>query len=236
MNDNSKTNLLCLISAAVLLFTGSGISGNASNGREPSSSLRAFASPVSRNIPEAESAALPGGARQEVDASLNDAAAAFESIAGAGAASGQDFEGTKGVTEKQRLEGMPVVMTRVRTSSNRGFDRVVFEFEGARLPGYRVEYVDRPSRWCAGEGPSLPGKGWLMVRFMPAQAHTEKGKSTISLRDRRFRFPVLRRLVSTCDFEADVEWVFGLSSPNRYRVIELSNPTRLVVDVKHKNR
>jgi hypothetical protein len=30
-----------------------------------------------------------------------------------------------------------------------------------------------------------------------------------------------------------VEWVMGVSSPNKYRVLELKSPTRLVIDVKH---
>jgi len=43
----------------------------------------------------------------------------------------------------------------------------------------------------------------------------------------------VKELISTCDFEAEVEWVAGVASPNRYRVLELRNPTRLVVDIKH---
>jgi hypothetical protein len=43
----------------------------------------------------------------------------------------------------------------------------------------------------------------------------------------------LYELELTCDFEAVVTWVLGLESPNRYQVRELSNPPRLVVDVRH---
>ena len=36
----------------------------------------------------------------------------------------------------------------------------------------------------------------------------------------------------TCDFEVVVTWVLGTKSPNRYRVLELSAPPRLAVDVR----
>ncbi|MBA4159064.1 MAG: hypothetical protein H0X65_16535, partial [Gemmatimonadetes bacterium] len=48
-----------------------------------------------------------------------------------------------------------------------------------------------------------------------------------------YDYPVLKQLTLICDFEAQVEWVLGVSSPNRFRVIELHEPARLVVDVRH---
>jgi hypothetical protein len=35
-----------------------------------------------------------------------------------------------------------------------------------------------------------------------------------------------------CDFEGNVEWVLGVRHPSRFRVTELSDPWRVVVDVK----
>lgn len=43
---------------------------------------------------------------------------------------------------------------------------------------------------------------------------------------------VLRDIERTCDFEAVVTWVLGVSSSRPFRVTELSEPTRLVVDVE----
>ena len=56
---------------------------------------------------------------------------------------------------------------------------------------------------------------------------------TVQDRNRRPNLTNLRQLVLTCDFEAQVAWVLGLGSPNPYRVMELENPARLVVDVRH---
>lgn len=144
------------------------------------------------------------------------------------------FEGTAGIVEKKRPDVGVAVLRNVRAASQPGFDRVVFEFEGSVLPGYHVEYVDRPVIQCgSGEPVEVAGDGWLQVRMTPAQAHTEAGEPTVGERERRLALPVVKELQSTCDFEADVTWVLGVASPNRYRVQELSNPARLIVDVRH---
>jgi hypothetical protein len=115
-----------------------------------------------------------------------------------------------------------------------GFDRAVFEFEGTTVPGYHVEYVDRPVRQCgSGEPVAVEGDGWLEVRLTPAQAHTEAGAPTVPQREYRLPHPVLRELQAKCYFEAVVTWVLWVASPNRYRVREISDPARLVVDVRH---
>lgn len=144
------------------------------------------------------------------------------------------FEGTAGIVDKQRPDARVAVLRDVRAASQEGFDRVVFEFEGSEIPGYHVEYVDRPVRQCgSGEPEEVAGDGWLEVRLIPAQAHTEEGQPTVGERERHLSLPVLKELQSTCDFEAHVTWVLGVASPNRYRVLELSNPARLIVDVRH---
>lgn len=143
------------------------------------------------------------------------------------------FEGTTGILEVDRDRGGPAVLTEVRAAAHEGFDRVVFELAGP-APGYRVEYVDRPVLQCgSGEAVAIAGDAWLAVRLVPAQAHDDRGKATAGERERRPGLRVVREIELTCDFEADVTWVIGVSSPNRYRVLELSDPTRIVVDVRH---
>jgi hypothetical protein len=138
---------------------------------------------------------------------------------------------TAGVVAKKGGQGI-VTLTSVRTAKNAGFDRVVFEFEGGKRPGYHVEYIDRPVRQC-GSGAVVPmtGQGWLRVRFEHTQAHTDAGISTIVARKMSPGLPVLQELAMTCDFEGQVEWVLAVTRPNRYRVLELSDPARVVVDV-----
>ena len=136
-------------------------------------------------------------------------------------------------TRESRASGAPTLVA-VRTARQPGYDRTVFEFAGDELPGYHIEYVDRPVRQCgSGEPVPLPGDAWLLVRFNPANAHTEEGRPTVTDRDQSPDLGLLKRLRLICDYEAYVEWVLALAAPNPYRVLELSGPTRLVLDVQH---
>lgn len=147
--------------------------------------------------------------------------------------SDERFEGTAGITDKKPQSGETAILAAIRTGRHPDFDRIVFEFSNA-LPGYHIEYIDKPVRSCgSGEVVPLAGDGWLEVRMMPSAAHTEMGEPTVSNRSLKVDLPIVKELRSTCDFEADVTWVAGVSSPNRYRVLELSDPSRLVIDIKH---
>ena len=142
-------------------------------------------------------------------------------------------EWTAGIIDRPRSNQPAAKLAAVRTGTHEGFDRVVFEFD-ERVPGYHIEYIDQPVRKCgSGKVTPLAGDGWLEVRMYPAKAHTEQGQPTVSNRERMPKLPVLWELELTCDFEAVVTWVFGVESPNRYQVRELSSPPRLVIDLRH---
>lgn len=145
-----------------------------------------------------------------------------------------DFEGTAGIIDKKKEVKGAATLREVRTAEHGNYDRVVFEFEGAELPGYHIEYIDKPVRACgSGKVVPLKGDGWLEIRFQPAQAHTENGEPTVKDRERAPNHKIIKELKLICDFEADVEWVLGVASPNKYLVLELENPIRLAVDIKH---
>jgi len=125
-------------------------------------------------------------------------------------------------------------MEAMRNARHGDFDRVVFQFRPGGLPGVHAEYVDRPVRRCgSGEVVPMAGDAWLLLRFTPAVAHTTEGQPTIEERRLQVNLPVLKELNLTCDFEADVSWVLGVGSPNRFRVFPLANPPRVVLDIHH---
>ena len=141
---------------------------------------------------------------------------------------------TAGIVRRDRAATGVATQSAVRVARHDGFDRLVLEFEGDELPSYHVEYVDRPVRQCgSGDVVNVAGDGWLLIRLEPARAHDDDGRATIEQRSARPALPVLIETKLICDFEAQVEWVLGMSSPNPYRVLELSQPVRLVVDVRH---
>ena len=142
-------------------------------------------------------------------------------------------EWTAGLVDVKRSGFAPVTLREVRTARNEGFDRLVLQFDGDQLPGYHVEYVDKPVIKCGSGNPTeVAGQGWLQVRMQPAQAH-EGAQVTVAERERKLGLPLVQELELTCDFEGEVTWVLGVKSPNKYRVMELKGPTRLVVDVQH---
>ena len=137
------------------------------------------------------------------------------------------------VAGEGRVQGIATLES-VRAARNDDFDRLVLEFRGGALPGYRVEYVDPPVRQCgSGQVVPLRGDAWLRIRLDPARAHDERGRATVSDRSRQTDLPSVREMQLICDYEGQVEWILGLSDRHRFRVTELSNPSRLVVDVLH---
>jgi hypothetical protein len=140
---------------------------------------------------------------------------------------------TTSKSQQKRDWTPPVVLKELRTARNDGFDRIVFEFAENRLPGFRVEYSDGPAQSCgSGDPVKVEGAARLIVELELAQAHDEQGKSTVKDTDRRLNLPVLLQAKQTCDFEGYVTWAFGLKAKRSYRVLELSSPARLVVDVR----
>ncbi len=130
----------------------------------------------------------------------------------------------------------PVTILRaVRAAAHAGHDRVVFEFGAGPLPGYQVAYVDGAVHACgSGDEVKVAGAARLSVRLQPARAHDDTGNVTIAERRRRPALPALKEMTIICDFEAQVEWAFGLAARTPYRVIELAEPTRLVLDIRHR--
>ena len=141
---------------------------------------------------------------------------------------------TAGRTGVRRRSAGIATVRQVRAAPNQGFDRFVVVFGADPVPGYRVEYVDKPVRQCgSGDATQVAGDGWLAITLHNARAHTDQGRATVQQRERALSLPVLREWEFTCDFEAEVQIVLGVASPNRYRVLELANPSRLVIDIQH---
>jgi hypothetical protein len=135
-----------------------------------------------------------------------------------------------------RLDAPPLpVLTALRTGAHPEYARMTVEIgaEAPGPPGYRVEYVDRPLIECGSGNQIFPvGDAWLEVRLEPAAAHTEAGQPTLGAREITVEGPLLLRVYRTCDFEGIVTLVMALSSPNPYRVLTLTDPWRIVVDVQ----
>ena len=132
--------------------------------------------------------------------------------------------------------GSPMQLTAVRVAHQpSGYDRIVFEFapqsgSTAHLPAYTVsrqasaKFVKDPS----GLPVTMRGSSGLRIVF-----HGASGASSYNgSRDQIYNLPVVQEVEQLGDFEAVLSWGAGLSRSSCIRTLELSNPTRLVIDIQ----
>lgn len=113
-----------------------------------------------------------------------------------------------------------------------GFDRIVFEFDGAGHPGGMVEYVDSAFMCGSGIAVTVAGGAILHVRLDGSQAHDEQGSLTID--DQYVAGPgdAIVEALQFCDFEGLVEWAVGVNGEQPFTVTFLADPARIVIDVQ----
>jgi hypothetical protein len=131
--------------------------------------------------------------------------------------------------------GLAMQLTAVRVAHQPGFDRIVFEFAPqpgatAHIPAYNVsrqasaKFVKDPS----GLPVTMRGSSGLRIVFQGASGATSYSGS----RDLTPNLPVVQEVEQLGDFESVLSWGAGLSQASCIRTLELSNPSRLVIDVQ----
>lgn len=136
------------------------------------------------------------------------------------------------VTREVEVPPVPQLL-RIRSAAHpdEGYDRIVFDF-AQELPGYEIRYVDEVREDGSGNLVTMPGRRFLLVRFHPAQAHTDAGAPLVSPTRDTFDHPMLRGYVLVGDFEGYVTVALGLDDVVGFRVGELPGaPGRIYVDV-----
>jgi hypothetical protein len=118
----------------------------------------------------------------------------------------------------------------VRAGRHPGFDRVVFEFQGA-VPEHHVRYVDQLVEDGSGTPVSVAGSADLEVVFQGANAHEEDGTPSVSPRRFSPGLTAVKEVARIGDFEAVVSYGIGLDRRRPLTVSTLSGPSRLVIDV-----
>ena len=130
--------------------------------------------------------------------------------------------------------GANATLRQVRVGLHDGFDRVVFEYSGG-LPAYHVRYTPIVR---------LDGSGMPFVVRGTVALHVDMQANSVDMDDPSFPktfspqrvtpdFPTLREVRWGSEFEGVTTFAVGLTGRSGFRVIELSNPSRLVIDVAH---
>ena len=135
------------------------------------------------------------------------------------------------------IEGVGTVdraqITDVRVGSHDGYDRVVLEFDEG-IPPYLLQDATPPLLSDpAGMEMDVAGTVFRNLVLLGGTRVTENGELTYDGRtDFTPDFPVLAELVESGDFEATSAWYLGLHQDSCARVLTLTGPARLVVDIQ----
>ena len=130
------------------------------------------------------------------------------------------------------------LLERVAVARHEGYDRVVWQFRNL-VPGYRAEYVDPPlTEDGSGAEVKVDGTAFFTLRMEPASGFDlNTGEGVLVYRGPRrisgAGTSVVREVVRTGDFEAVLTWAVGLSDPVDFKVRELDDPPRIVVDFRN---
>lgn len=148
----------------------------------------------------------------------------------------EEFEGTTAPVEQLKPDPAPpgpVTLRQIRTGGHDNFDRVVFDFEGDRPPGFRVEYVDKLTRKCGSDELKVLGGTWLLVRMTPAKAHSDSGRTSVGNVEFDEDLKLVKLIRPVCDADGQIEWLIEVPDRKPYRAELLPEPGRLVIDIKH---
>ena len=125
----------------------------------------------------------------------------------------------------------------VRAGRHQTFDRVVFEFVGS-MPNYQVEYLR--GRFYENEGGrqriKIAGNAFVQVNLnlIPTDEEQLKLREHAAFIPKgRLKFRSVWELDEAGLFEGYYDFLLGIRSRKPFRVTELTNPLRLVIDFKH---
>ncbi len=125
------------------------------------------------------------------------------------------------------------VVSDVRVGEHDGYDRVVYELTGGEgTPGYRIGYVDQAVEDPSGQVREVDGDSILQVWLVGTTYPMEGGPQEFS-QDLHPDDGDVEHVVRPLTFEGMTQSFIGLDDgPHPFRVLVLSDPARVVVDIQ----
>ncbi|MCP4225385.1 MAG: hypothetical protein GY773_18775, partial [Actinomycetia bacterium] len=131
------------------------------------------------------------------------------------------------------------LLTDTRMASHANFDRFVLQFRDT-VPAYLVHYAAPPFNNIPGNMVGVAGNMFLAVNLTGASTidwEASGGGPIVYAYDGPTRIRTgtgnIAEALFVTDFEAEMEWLLGLAESTPFRVSELDDPPRLVIDVGH---
>jgi hypothetical protein len=125
-------------------------------------------------------------------------------------------------------------ITGVRVGTHADYDRIAFEFD-AGIPRYQIETATPPF-YADPSGLPLQIAGsafWKITLIGGTRVKPDGGSSYAGPTNFVPNFNALVQLKEGGDFEALSTWYVGLTDTSCVRVLALSDPARLVIDIRH---
>jgi hypothetical protein len=131
----------------------------------------------------------------------------------------------------QPPDGPSAKLAAVRAARHPGYDRVVFQFEGAEVPGYRIEYVREITLGETDDQFLTLQGGALVQATFQGSASEDYRPGTQSVPDTLTPgLAQVKQIGLAEDWEGVVRLGIGLDHRAGFRVLELHDPARVVVD------
>jgi hypothetical protein len=130
----------------------------------------------------------------------------------------------------------PTQFVKLKVGKNKGFDRVVFEFKNNNLPSFHLEYAKPPFEMQDGPALKVSGKAFVSIQFegVPYPEGRTYSHKELEIPKAQIDLPIVSEIKNSEFFdEGYLSFVIGLKERKIYRVQQLSNPARLVIDFKY---
>jgi hypothetical protein len=133
---------------------------------------------------------------------------------------------------KQPPDGPSAKLVAIRAAAHPSYDRVVFQFAGAQVPGYRIEYVPKIT---LGETDdqylTLKGRALVQATFQGTASDDYRPGTQMVPDTLTPGLAQVQQIGLAEDWEGVVRLGIGLDHRAGFRVLELRHPARVVVDV-----
>ena len=178
----------------------------------------------------------PGGASSAATTAATTAATPSETASAAGTPTEEPapvpFPADTAEDQADSSAGAALTVTGVTTGQHDGYDRVVFELAGTGTPGWIAAYVDQAVDDPQDDVLDLAGDAVLQVVLTGLQMPEGAAPQPAPLLTPDYA--VLREVNLRGWFEGQQSAFLGLTEAGHpFRVFALTDPTRVVVDVRH---
>ena len=156
-------------------------------------------------------------------------AAGAAAISGVIQASAQDLPAFTCTNKAGGVSAASGTVTDIRFAHHDGYDRLVIGFATANsMPQYQLTRQSSATFARDASGQPVTLEGSAGIRAVLQNSDVTNGVLT----DAKPRLPEIREIANIGNFERVVSYGVGLKTAACFRVLELSGPTRLVIDVQ----